>query len=625
VDAAAQRQKLRQLADDLTWLEEHCRKTSDLVVHAAHLRLASAVTRNVIGPAVDGQGPVPVHVAVIGGAGAGKSTVVNFLVGAVVADANPQAGFTRHPTAFVPAEQNAPWPSTLGFLGPLQRLNETKSASLDQDVYQVERTTHLTADDPFIEFVVWDCPDMTTWASANYVSRLMEVVALADVVVYVASDERYNDEVPTQFLHLVLQAGKPVVCCLTKMREADQAAFVEHFTTAVLHVLPTHTEDPLPLPPVVALPNLPAEVRKDPAKLGAPYRAALLNAILALVPNAAATRTNTVKNAMSYLQSAGDGLLDVARRDLSELDQWRGLVRQGQAEFEERYTVEYLSGEAFRRFDKTHAEVMQLLELPGPGRVVSRVLSWLRMPFEWLSQFIMKTLVRPPMPNLSEQAVCSAAMEAWLTKLQAEALRRSDLHPIWKQVAQGFNASLKSNAMMQFTQRMQNLERKETAELDAMARSVPTTLESNPVLLNILRVGMVAGDIFAVVLLMVLLWPPTWWWLIILPVVGFTRQVVQVLVRLIVDRGRTKLRDQRQELVETQLTGPLTTWLSDWPTTSGTPLERLQQVLRRVPDIIRELPGYLPEAMAINVPTPPVAEPPTSPPVSASNQTPPAL
>ena len=53
---------------------------------------------------------------------------------------------------------------------------------------------------------------------------MLEIAALADVIVYVASDERYNDEVPTQFLHLLLQAGKPVVVCLMKMREPDAPA-----------------------------------------------------------------------------------------------------------------------------------------------------------------------------------------------------------------------------------------------------------------------------------------------------------------------------------------------------------------------------------------------------------------
>ena len=34
----------RQLAEDLGWLEEHCRKHPDLSQHAAHLRLAGALT-----------------------------------------------------------------------------------------------------------------------------------------------------------------------------------------------------------------------------------------------------------------------------------------------------------------------------------------------------------------------------------------------------------------------------------------------------------------------------------------------------------------------------------------------------------------------------------------------------
>ena len=48
--------------------------------------------RNVVGPSVDGQAATPLFIAVVGGAGTGKSTVVNFLAGSVVADANPQAG-----------------------------------------------------------------------------------------------------------------------------------------------------------------------------------------------------------------------------------------------------------------------------------------------------------------------------------------------------------------------------------------------------------------------------------------------------------------------------------------------------------------------------------------------------
>src|SRR6516165_2842375 len=208
-----------ELADDLGWLEEHCRRQPQLAERAGELRLAAALVRNVVNPYLDGQPAAPLHVAVVGGAGAGKSTVVNFLCGAGAAEANPQAGFTRHPVAYTHAAGPAGWPSQLGFLGPLHRLELPAPSSLDDNVYQVRKLPVGSDGQLLQEFVVWDCPDMTTWAATGYAPRLIEVAGLADVIVYVASDERYNDVVPTEFLRLLLEVGKPVVVCLTKMNE----------------------------------------------------------------------------------------------------------------------------------------------------------------------------------------------------------------------------------------------------------------------------------------------------------------------------------------------------------------------------------------------------------------------
>src|SRR5438270_5299476 len=128
-----------QLADDLGWLEEHCRRQSDLAAHSGQLRLAAALVRNAIGPFLDKQPPSPLHVAVVGGAGSGKSTVANFLSGVVAAEANPQAGFTRHPVAYVHGSNPLNWPSQVGFLGPLRKLAQPGPSNLDEDVYQIRR------------------------------------------------------------------------------------------------------------------------------------------------------------------------------------------------------------------------------------------------------------------------------------------------------------------------------------------------------------------------------------------------------------------------------------------------------------------------------------------------------
>src|SRR5437899_6454823 len=87
MDTLGVRELTKQLADDFTWLEEHCRKRAEQGMEAGQLRLASSLVRNVLGPFLDNQPARPLHVVVVGGAGAGKSTVANMLSGDVAAEA----------------------------------------------------------------------------------------------------------------------------------------------------------------------------------------------------------------------------------------------------------------------------------------------------------------------------------------------------------------------------------------------------------------------------------------------------------------------------------------------------------------------------------------------------------
>lgn len=586
------RSAVDELSKDLSWLEDHCRQQPALAAHAGNLRLASALARNVVGPFLEDQPAKPLHLAVVGGAGAGKSTVVNFLAGAVVAEANPQAGYTRHPTAFLPAGPAFPWPSYVGFMGPLHRISQDKPANLDEDVYQVKRIPPPPGGrpDPLADFVIWDCPDMTTWASTGYVSRLMEVAALADVIVYVASDERYNDAVPTQFLHLLVRAGKAVVVVLTKVREADAPAMTEHFRQEILGRLPKLPDGTSPAVPVVAFPQTPPTVRNDPAGAGAKHRVQLLNQILVQCESDTAARARNAANAARYLSTAGEGLLDVARRDLAEFDAWKATVYAGKADFEDRYRREFLSGEQFRRFDRYRERLLDLLELPGAGRMLGNVLWVLRAPYRWSRDHLTALIVRPEVLNLSEQSVLSAALMGWLDRLQAEVLRRSATHPVWKGIAHGFDAGLASQARERFQQEFRTFELKETDELERAGQDLVDSLEKSPPILYALRGAKLAADVVVVIWILVATWVPSWYHLLLIPLgVSFTHQLAELVVRGAAERARSRVRNQRETLVTSALTEPLAKWLAEWPASGGSSFERLQQVLRRVPLTIRQL------------------------------------
>jgi hypothetical protein len=596
MEPTVHRSSVAQLADDLNWLEDHCRKQPELAPQAGSLRLASALARSTIGPFLEGQPARPLHIAVVGGAGAGKSTVVNFLAGSVVAEANPQAGYTRHPSAFLPAASSFGWPSFIGFMGPLQRLSGDKPGNVDEDVYQVKRVPASSSpspsgdSEPLADFVIWDCPDMTTWAAAGYVNRLLEVTALADMVVYVASDERYNDEVPTQFLYLIVKAGKAVTVVLTKMREADATTLADHFRREILGRLPKLPDGTSPAVPIIVFPQMTLAERNDPSGAGSRHRISLLNQILVMCDSEKAVRLRTVTNAAKYLATAGEGLLDVARRDLAEFEAWKTSVNLGKGEFEDRYRREFLSGERFRRIDRYRDQLLQLLELPGAGKFLTS-LSWVcRLPYQWLRDYIGALITRPEIFNISEQTVLTASLTGWLDRLHAEALKRSASHPLWKQIAIHFDSDLAPLTRDRFGLELRTFELKESDELERAGQAMVLGLEKNPALLHTLRGVRLLVDLVIVIWMVYLAVASSAYYLLLIPVgLSLSHQCAELIVRAVVESARRRVRNQRETLVSSGLTVPLAGWLAEWPATGGTSIEKLQLVLQRVPETIRQL------------------------------------
>jgi hypothetical protein len=575
-----------QLGEDLGWLEQHCRTQPDQARSAGQLRLAAALVRNCVGPFLDDQPPTPLHVVVVGGAGAGKSTLANLLSGAPAAEANPQAGFTRHPIAYTGTNGATNWAAHPGVLGPLQRLTQASPSSLDQDVYQVRRVQVDPASfDLLKEFVVWDCPDMTTWAATGYIPRLIEAAALADVLVYAASDERYNDEAPTQFLELLLQTGKPVVACLMKMRPDQADALVSHFRNEVIASLPPGVVGVLPIP------YLPPAQLADPARSASKYRIPLLNQVSVLGSPAAGARKRSVLGAMNYLVRHVDDLLAVAKSDLAALQRWQQVIEEGRREFEGRYFREYLSGERFRGFDEALVRLMQMLEFPGFGKVITATMSVLRAPFRLLGGLLSKAVGRTESSGRPEQPVLEDAMTGWLDLTRKESARYAGTHPLWAYVAKGFHSlGLAEQIREQFTLDLRTFQTALSNEVDRTARAIYEELEKKPVLLNSLRgsklaleAATIAGTVATVGLTSLLN-------IALVPLVaGVTQQLVELLGKQFVDFQREETRKHQAELMRKYLATPLAEWMTKWPATGGSSFERLQLALRRLPQGIREL------------------------------------
>ena len=64
------RRLIQQVTEDLGWLEEHARAHPERAQHQGRLRLAAALARNCLGPFLEEAPLTPLHVVVVGGAGA---------------------------------------------------------------------------------------------------------------------------------------------------------------------------------------------------------------------------------------------------------------------------------------------------------------------------------------------------------------------------------------------------------------------------------------------------------------------------------------------------------------------------------------------------------------------------
>jgi hypothetical protein len=420
---------------------------------------------------------------------------------------------------------------------------------------------------------------------------LLEVAALADVVVFVASDERYNDEVPTEFLRLLLRSGKMVVVCLMKMREADAPAFVAHFQREVL--------DKMAAPAVATLtvPHLTREQIVDPCRRAPAHRVPIVNQIFVLGNPEKAARQRTVRSAAAYLTSHQQHLLSVARDDLLALETWRQLVREGQIEFDQRYRREFLTTERFRRFDEALVRMLELLELPGIGRFASMAMSVLRAPYTWTKQLFSSVMARPEQTNMPEREILESSLSGWIDHLRKESMRKATSHPLWQHVAQGFNTGLDSAVKERFNESFRGFQIGLGDEVERTARAIYEDLEKNPIALNAFRgtkFGVeIAGTIATVGATVVSLGVGPLGLGLAAAVAPLSASVVQLLVEFFgkqyVDYHREQTRDRQQALVTQHISAPLAEWLTQWPTTGGSAYERLQQILARFPHNLQQL------------------------------------
>jgi len=580
-------QMFEQMAQDLSWLARRAQAQGRSPETCLRLSLAAAIARHSFRCAASACLPPIALVAVIGGAGSGKSTVTNLCIGRAVAETNPQAGYTRHPIVYVSARvSQESWCRHL-FGQRLQYHAGHVPADHDADIYQVR--TPADAEGVLLQRVMlWDCPDMTTWQAQGYVQRLIEILGLADIVVFVASDERYNDEIPNTFLKLLVEAGKRLVVCLTKMRPEDAQHLCSLYREKVLAALSAQADGI----PCLPLPHLAPEVLGRP-ELAPQITHQLHSVLLTLADPLPSLRGQKQRQERSFVSAALATAQAVVADELSVLSQWHQVVAAGRSQFEERFRREYLSQENFPRFNESMARLVELLEIPG----LSHVMRILRLPWRSLKSLLGWARSAPAV-HLPEETTLRPAFAAWLDLLLHEALRRQADHPLWVRVREELQGAWRRKLAEDFERLLSQFAREQSQAVEALARSIHEELAKNPLALNSLRglkFTIEAGSVAGVVAFMGLnVWDLAWPF-IIPPLV---QELVELMGEQYVNAEREKARRRQLELLQTVLSDPLTETLVQWPIREVESLKTAAAIGARLPDARRQLETWPLDAAA---------------------------
>ncbi len=357
------------------------------------------------------QQDAPLLVVIGGSTGAGKSTLVNTLVGEEVSRAGVLRPTTRSPVLiFHPGDGD--WYAGDRILPGLARVSGPGSAAVEDDS---NRSLRLVAT-PFIPrgMALLDAPDIDSVVARNR-ELAVQLLAAADLWLFVTTAARYADAVPWDLLHTARERATALAVVLDRVP-------VEAFGEVDAHLRHLLDQEGLADAPLLVVAEVPLIDHRLPEHAVAPVRRWITT--LAEDANARAEVIRaTLTGAVNSLQVRGNALADAA--ESQERAAWDLHVSVDAAYGQARKTIgnelsdgTLLRGEVLARWQELvgTGELMRTLE-SRIGRVRDRVAATFtgRPSATTRVETALETNLEALLRDAAERAAATAA-GAWFTR-----------------------------------------------------------------------------------------------------------------------------------------------------------------------------------------------------------------
>jgi len=442
----------------------------------------------------------PVHIALFGGTNTGKSTLVNLLLGREGAGMGVRARFSQYPEAHRAANIGDHWldDTPTRFRG-YQRFRNRRpprqtDESLQRDGYRpAVATLDLdTQGEPSFapptapSAVVWDAPDFSTEQAGTYLGTVIDLLALADLVLMTVTDESYADHRGMSLLRMLNETGVSSLIVANKF--PDHASMSDHLSATLGQAGKSGA-------PVFRLPEVsaPSTSERFQCLLKCEEVERLREAVQLEANAGPALKKRALLGSLRAIEHQMEDFLGPLKHEAALSSKWNALVRKFANEtIHEPYQRNYLDGIHYGELNRTLVHLMGLLQVPGIGPVLDLTGQVVRVPIKLVSRGVKKLLGRPtePSPRPVELEVLESGVQTWLarTKGETQLLVRDAPQGPWNGILEELESeAYRARLLERFHQGYRDYQERVEREIRVRASRLFEKLKENPGKLATLR------------------------------------------------------------------------------------------------------------------------------------------
>ncbi len=428
---------------------------------------------------------LPLQIAVLGPTQAGKSSVVNLILGQAAAGVSPLAGFTVHPQAFLHRIKQSDTGWLEEFFQGFERVGCAQSSPKSYDCFSI---TEVKARPDLPPCILWDTPDFDSLRARQYLKGVLLTAALADLLVIVVSKDKYADQEVWDFLALLEELSQPTLVCINKIRPGTQETLLKSWEEKWRKV----RKDPCPK--LVAL-----EYFEHPE--GAKDLSPLLKTLGSALREAGQERRRQARAARALVRRHFSEWTAPIRAELQAELRFKAMVDAALDQALAIYRQDFLDHPVgYATFQRALAELLTLLEIPG----LARPMIAFRKAITWPIKALFKRQKLQSADHVQELLILRRSVEHVLLHLLASIKEHShaqdQLTGFWQEIERRYQAA-HPDLLKFFEAEAKAYYQAFGPKVEAAARSLYRRLQEMPAMLNSLRAARASADAAGLALL----------------------------------------------------------------------------------------------------------------------------